>query len=1199
MHLNRNSVHLWSIVFCVYKIIAVCGIRYVAPDDCEWKANPAKSDNVALTCKLRTVNGAFDNTNFSLIQPHHTASLTVLCDDVLFQSSLSNRSFEHLIELLELSVEKCKLSELPVLAFSGLSQLKNLTLRTHNSDWGDISLKIPAATFSHLQQIERIDLSGNSISSLPESLFCNLAKLQFLNLTANQFTELAGIGFSTKHKERTDCKLESLGHLDLSSNRIKVLTDRGFGVLSKLELLSLHNNQISRAEETSLSGLNELTLLDLSNNQLVALPPRFFSPVQHTLSELLLQNNSISVLPPGLFNGLQQLKLLDLSHNEITSHWIGPDTFGDLTRLITLDLSFNRLSRIDASTFRSEYSLQILQLHHNEIESIADNAFASLYNLHTLVLSHNRLSRIDALSFTGLSVLSLLALDSNKIDSVHNDAFKNITSLMELNVSNNRLEAVPSAINSLQFLRSLDLSHNRIANIDNASYRGLEQLYGLSLEANQIGNISKAVFENLPSLRILNLAKNKIHAIEQGTFDEVLDLHALRLDSNYIVDINGLFSNLRDLLMLNISVNRIAWFDYALIPIGLQWLDIHDNQVESLGNYFELEAVLKLRTLDCSHNKLTEIDSSSLPDGIEMILINDNQIRKIAPFTFMGKQNLTRADLTNNKLATLDINAFRLSKVPLRRPIPEFSVSGNPYLCDCSMEWLQRIGTLDESRQYPRMVDVEHIVCQLSFTKQKSSIPLSKADSSQFLCPYKSHCFALCHCCEFDACDCEMTCPENCTCYYDQSWNTNIVDCSGQFHLTVPQRIPMDVTELYLDGNDIPSLSSHTFIGRKNLKVLHLNNSDIYTINNRTFNGLKSLQILNLNHNRLTTIYGYEFERLVDLKELYLSYNHITSVGNNSFVMLKSLQILHIDHNYIAEYQVWNLNYNPRLIDVRIAHNTWSCECVFVERFIEWLPTRSEVIRDAQDVVCFFNETTELPLLGEFNMTSCTNYSARKSMFSQSFQVQHYVPFAIIGASVFVIVFFLVVVIFIYRREINVWFYSRYGFRIQGRAAAKREEEKLFDAFVSYSKKDEAFVAQILAPELEYGNPPIRLCLHYRDLPVASGYLSDAIVEAMEASRRTILIISENFLKSEWCRYEFKSAHHEVLRTGRHKLILVFLGKIDPKDLDPDIRLWLKTNAFLNWGEKMFWEKLRYALPDIPSSRKPAETRELSIVAHI
>ncbi|RWS15631.1 slit 3 protein-like protein [Dinothrombium tinctorium] len=522
------------LLFLSAAISTVLAVVYKAPDDCEWK--PAINGEVSVTCKLRTVNAAYDSTNFSLIPSERTASLTILCDDVLFESFLANRSFEHLKQLKELNIEKCKLRELPLLAFSGLSKLNNLTIRTFNSDWGELFLQLHSGSFSHLKVLQRVDLSRNSIVQLPDNLFCNLLNLRFVNLSSNQFSEVVNIGFSTKNRDNSNhsCKLDAFTHLDVSLNKIKVLTDRGFSLLLKLQVLSLRHNLISRAEESSLSGLSQLSVLDLSNNQLVALPPRFFHAVQQSLTELYLQNNSITVLPPGLFNGLQQLLILDMSHNEIKSNWIGVDTFSDLIRVNTIDLSFNKLSRIDGLTFRSQYHLQVLLLHHNEIESIADNAFASLYNLQSLVLSHNRLSRIDGTCFNGLQALSSLALDNNAIEFVHRDAFRNITNLMELNLSVNRLESVPIAINALHSLRSLNLSFNSIANISDASYQGNEQLYDLNLEGNRIGNLSKGVFRDLPSLRILNLAKNRIRAIEQGTFDDVPDLHALRLDSNLI-----------------------------------------------------------------------------------------------------------------------------------------------------------------------------------------------------------------------------------------------------------------------------------------------------------------------------------------------------------------------------------------------------------------------------------------------------------------------------------------------------------------------------------------------------------------------------------------------------------------------------------------------------------------------------------------
>ena len=45
----------------------------------------------------------------------------------------------------------------------------------------------------------------------------------------------------------------------------------------------------------------------------------------------------------------------------------------------------------------------------------------------------------------------------------------------------------------------------------------------------------------------------------------------------------------------------------------------------------------------------------------------------------------------------------------------------------------------------------------------------------------------------------------------------------------------MDATDVYLDGNNLPQLSQHAFIGKKNLKTLLLNNSQVCDISNEFF----------------------------------------------------------------------------------------------------------------------------------------------------------------------------------------------------------------------------------------------------------------------------------------------------------------------------------------------------------------------------
>lgn len=140
--------------------------------------------------------------------------------------------------------------------------------------------------------------------------------------------------------------------------------------------------------------------------------------------------------------------------------------------------------------------------------------------------------------------------------------------------------------------------------------------------------------------------------------------------------------------------------------------------------------------------------------------------------------------------------------------------------------------------------------------------------------------------------DCEMTCPNNCTCYHDDTWSANIVDCADKGHISVPARIPMDSTEVYLDGNNFGELNSHVFIGRKNMRVLYLNGSSIYRIQNLTFSGLKRLEILRLDSNELTTLNGFELEPLESVREVYLQNNRIEFIANNTFTTLRMLEVL-------------------------------------------------------------------------------------------------------------------------------------------------------------------------------------------------------------------------------------------------------------------------------------------------------------------
>ena len=161
------------------------------------------------------------------------------------------------------------------------------------------------------------------------------------------------------------------------------------------------------------------------------------------------------------------------------------------------------------------------------------------------------------------------------------------------------------------------------------------------------------------------------------------------------------------------------------------------------------------------------------------------------------------------------------------------------------------------------------------------------------------------------------------------------------------------------------------------------------------------------------------------------------------------------------------------------------------------------------------------------------------------------------------------------RSELQVWIFSRWGSRLcHSSPVSDADQEKMYDAYVSYSIKDEHFVTQVSSTELEHGDPPYRVCLHYADLQQSS-YVADTISEATQRSKRTIIVLSNNYILHEWSRYDVRSALHDVLK-GRGKAVILVLGDVPTRDLDPDLRHYMKTNTTIHWSDRLFWDRLRF-----------------------
>ena len=332
---------------------ASVGAAIDTPDDCQMTG--AGGDKVSLICRLRTINSELDTTNFSVIPARVTISLEVECSDVLFfQSALRNKSFIQLTRLRQLKIEYCKIGEVPRDAFAGLRNLQNLTLKTFNTDWSAMTLTIAPDAFYHQHFLEYMDLGDNNIWTLPPKLFCGLGNLTMLNLSRNKLQDINDLSFGHAVSKCAP----RLRQLDLSYNHFNAIPAFAFAALKNLTTLNVSLNGIQDLADQALFGMYSLEVLDISGNLLSTLPPELFKENKR-LTKLYARNNSITVLAPGLFTGLYMLLELNLADNDLTNTWVNSETFMDLLRLASLDLSHNKISRLDAATFRDLTNLQV------------------------------------------------------------------------------------------------------------------------------------------------------------------------------------------------------------------------------------------------------------------------------------------------------------------------------------------------------------------------------------------------------------------------------------------------------------------------------------------------------------------------------------------------------------------------------------------------------------------------------------------------------------------------------------------------------------------------------------------------------------------------------------------------------------------------------------------------------------------------
>ncbi|XP_078348226.1 uncharacterized protein LOC144633258 isoform X2 [Oculina patagonica] len=127
-----------------------------------------------------------------------------------------------------------------------------------------------------------------------------------------------------------------------------------------------------------------------------------------------------------------------------------------------------------------------------------------------------------------------------------------------------------------------------------------------------------------------------------------------------------------------------------------------------------------------------------------------------------------------------------------------------------------------------------------------------------------------------------------------------------------------------------------------------------------------------------------------------------------------------------------------------------------------------------------------------------------------------------------------------------------------------------YHAFIIYNHEDSCWVTTKLLPLLEEKHH-LKCCIHYRDFKPGGPY-QDSMAESVYKSYKIIAVLSNNFLKSNFCNYELDLAKYRLLNRRDDSLIIIRIDKTDYNKLPRELR---KRNFidYSNLLERPFWEE--------------------------
>ncbi|XP_033296899.1 protein toll [Bombus bifarius] len=843
---------------------------------------------------------------------------------------------------------------------------------------------------------------------------------------------------------------------------------------------------------------------------------------------------------------LPDLQHLTLSSNGLTN--LSSDLFADIPQLVWLDLRENRV-HLSPGIFKYTPNLEVLELGMNMMGNIEPSILNPLEKLRFLNLWQNKFTEIKPGTFDKLETLNSLDLNGNELTTLPKDIFAKLKNLEALNLFSNNFSSLPEGLLEHNVrLREVNLYANKrnMTTLPNRLFANLKELVTVELRSNGLKKVPADLFRGSFSLNNISLQRNFIESLPKDLFNGLEHLSKLLLNYNELTSLpDEIFLHLKHLVTLDLSKNHLTSISRSIFKSlkSLEYLNMSENKLKVIEDT-SFYSLTKLRIAQFSHNYLKfNASINTYPDdfgnksvfhtctALQELHLARNNISEIYSDWTIGSLKLRILDLRYNQITQISAENLQFLSNDIKVNLTHNRIK---YIYLSTAERLAKFQT--NPRNVIIYVENNPIVCDCDlydFLRYMDGRMHPYVQNFFHIIPGHLKCQSPDWLADIEIvnlkskklkCQVSDPCPDECKCWLKRDSKAFLIDCSHQNltrvpHLTNITTLPSEVfqkLELNLTGNKLTRMSPVAKIGSSNMQI----------------------------------------------SKLLLSNNNIDDISVDELPL--NIEVLELHNNNISRLNSDVLQFmnNTSLMTVTLDGNPWICDCD-TRDFLNFIQTKVIEIPNSLKITC---RDMNVPML---KMTATDLCSTNIIII---------IVISVVTAITGLIIGVLAALYYRYQREIKVWLYA-HQLCLWLVTEDELDKDKLYDAFISYSHKDEDFIVNELVPQLESGPRPFKLCLHFRDW-LAGEWIPTQIARSVQDSRRTVVVLSPNFLESVWGRMEFRAAHSQALSEGRARVILILYGEIGPTDdLDPELKAYLSMNTYVKWGDPWFWDKLRYALP--------------------